>query len=280
MAEVLRYAAFTLDGEGGNPAGVVLDAAALDDAEMQRIAADVGYSETAFLCPRPDEPNVYDVRYFAPTQEVPFCGHATLASAVALAEREPAAEMVFHTPAGLVTINTAESRAGIVAELTSVAPRVVEPPDGLVDRCLQALHWSAEDLDPHYPPRLANAGAEHLVLVVRTHQRLLELDYDFDALAEIMSEHALVTLQLVWPKSRRKYYARNPFPPGGVVEDPATGAAAAAFGGYLRDLGLIGHTAAFTIRQGAEMGRPSLIEVSVLEGEPGVRVRGFASSLS
>lgn len=277
MAEVLRYAAFTLGGEGGNPAGVVLDATELDDAEMQRIAADVGYSETAFLRPRADEPNVYDVRYFAPTQEVPFCGHATLASAVALAEREPAAEMVFHTPAGLVTINTEESRAGLVAELTSVAPRVVEPPEGLVDRCLRALHWATEDLDPDYPPRLANAGAEHLVLVVRTHQRLRDLDYDFDALAAIMAEHGLVTLQLVWPKSKRKYFARNPFPPGGVVEDPATGGAAAAFGGYLRDLGLIGHTASFTIRQGAEMGRPSLIEVSVMEGEPGVRVRGLAS---
>lgn len=277
MTEVLRYAAFTLGGEGGNPAGVVLDATDLDEAEMQRIAAEVGYSETAFLRHRPDEPNVYDVRYFAPTQEVPFCGHATLASAVALAEREPAAEMVFHTAAGLVTINTEESHAGLVAELTSVAPRVVEPPEGLVDRCLGALHWSAEDLDPDYPPRLANAGAEHLVLVVRTHRRLIDLDYDFEALAELMAEHALVTLQLVWPKSKRKYYARNPFPPGGMVEDPATGGAAAAFGGYLRDLGLIGHTASFTIRQGAEMGRASLIEVSVMEGEPGVRVRGLAS---
>lgn len=279
MTEVLRYAAFTLDGEGGNPAGVVLDATDLDEAEMQRIAADVGYSETAFLRPRADEPNVYDVRYFAPTQEVPFCGHATIASAVALAEREPAAEVVFHTPAGLVTVNSEDSPAGPVAELTSVAPRVVEPPEGLVDRCLAALRWAPEDLDSDYPPRLANAGAEHLVLVVRTHRRLIDLDYDFDALAEIMAEHALVTLQLVWPKSKRKYYARNPFPPGGVVEDPATGGAAAAFGGYLRDLGLIGHTASFTIRQGAEMGRPSLIKVSVMEGEPGVRVRGLAAPI-
>jgi PhzF family phenazine biosynthesis protein len=279
MPEVLRYAAFTLGGEGGNPAGVVLDATELDDVEMQRIAADVGYSETAFLRARPDEPNVYDVRYFAPKQEVPFCGHATIASAVALAEREPAAEMVFHTPAGLVTINTEDSRAGVVAELTSVAPRVMEPPEGLVDRCLRALDWAAEDLHPDYPPRLANAGAEHLVLVVRSHQRLRELDYDFAALADIMAEHDLVTLQLVWPKSKRKYFARNPFPPGGVVEDPATGGAAAAFGGYLRDLGLIGHTASFVIRQGAEMGRPSLIEVSVMEGEPGVRVRGLASPI-
>jgi PhzF family phenazine biosynthesis protein len=279
MAKVLRYAAFTLGGEGGNPAGVVLDADDLDEAEMQRIAADVGYSETAFLRSRPDEPNVYDVRYFAPEREVPFCGHATIAAAVALAEREPAAEMIFHTPAGLVTINTEESSAGVVAELTSVAPRVTAPPDGLVQACLDALHWAADDLDPNYPPMLANAGAEHLILVVRTHERLLDLHYDFDALAAIMTEHGLVTLQLVWPKSRRRYFARNPFPSGGVIEDPATGAAAAAFGGYLRELGKIGLTASFTIRQGAEIGRPSEIHVSVIDGEPGVRLRGLASQI-
>jgi PhzF family phenazine biosynthesis protein len=279
MVEVLRYAAFTLDGQGGNPAGVVLDAQGLDEDEMQRMAAEVNHSETAFLIPRADEPNVYDVRYFAPQQEVPFCGHATIASAVALAERAPAAEMIFHTPAGLVTINTEETKEGIVAELTSISPRISEPPEGLVERCLQALRWSPEDLDPDYPPRLANAGSEHLVLVTRTRQRLAELDYDFDGLAAIMREHGIVTLQLIWPKSKRRYFARNPFAGSGVVEDPATGAAAAAFGGYLRELGKIGHTARFTIRQGAEMGRPSVIEVSVIEGEPGVRVRGFASPI-
>ena len=111
--EVLRYAAFTTsDGRGGNPAGVVLDAGGLDDAAMQRIAADLGYSETAFLFPRDHEPNVYDVRFFAPEQEVPFCGHATIASGVALVERHPAEELVFHTPAGLVTVNTGGPTAG------------------------------------------------------------------------------------------------------------------------------------------------------------------------
>ena len=117
------------------------------------------------------------------------------------------------------------------------------------------------------------------MLVTRTHQRLADLDYDFDALAAIMREQGIITLQLIWPKSRRRYFSRNPVAGSGVVEDPATGAAAAAFGGYLRELGKIGHTARFTIRQGAEIGRPSLIEVSVIEGEPGVRVRGFASSI-
>ena len=277
--EVLRYAAFTRDGRGGNPAGIVLDARDLDAEQMQAIAAEVDYSESAFLIPRADEANVFDVRYFAPRGEVPFCGHATIAAAVAVVERNPADELIFHTPAGFVSINTRTTEGGVVAELTSVSPRVVEPPDGLVEQVLSALHWAAEDLDRHYPPRLANAGAEHLVLVTRTRKRLADLDYDFDALRAVMDEHGLVTIQLIWPESRRRYHSRNPFASGGVVEDPATGAAAAAFGAYLRELDKIGSRGRFTIFQGDEMGRPSTIEVSLIDGEPGIRVSGKATRI-
>jgi len=163
-----------------------------------------------------------------------------------------------------------------VAELTSVAPRVSEPEPDLVAGVLRALGWFPEDLDPHYPVRLANAGSEHLVLVAKTRQRLADLDYDFDVLAKLMRDHELITVQLVWPGSRKRYHSRNPFASSGVVEDPATGASAAAFGGYLRELGLIGVNASFTIIQGVEMGRPSEINVSVIGGEPGVRVSGTA----
>jgi PhzF family phenazine biosynthesis protein len=275
--EVLRYAAFTMDGRGGNPAGLVLDAGGLDAMQMQVLAANVGYSETAFLVERPDKPNVYDVRYFAPQQEIPFCGHATIAAAVALVERTPADELIFHTPAGFVSVATSVNEDGeLVAEMTSVAPRTAEPDPELVSAALQALRWSADDLDPEYPVLLANAGSEHLVLVTKTRKRLAELDYDFNALAKLMRNHALVTLQLIWPESKKRYHSRNPFAGSGVVEDPATGAAAAAFGGYLRELGKIGEAAAFTIIQGVDMGRPSKIEVSVIGGEPGVRVTGAA----
>src|SRR3954451_12296370 len=93
--QVLRYTAFTDTPAGGNPAGVVLDARDMSDAEMQGVAAEIGYSETAFLTRRGD--GEYDVRYFAPEAEVPFCGHATIASAVALAERAGAGTLLFHT---------------------------------------------------------------------------------------------------------------------------------------------------------------------------------------
>ena len=68
-------------------------------------------------------------------------------------------------------------------------------------RC-SALRWSADDLDPHYPVLLANAGSEHLVLVTKTRQRLADLDYDFDALAKLMRDHGLITVQLIWPESK------------------------------------------------------------------------------
>jgi PhzF family phenazine biosynthesis protein len=277
VTEVLRYAAFTVGGQGGNPAGVVLDARGLAGTDMQAIAADVGYSETAFLVARPDEPNVYDVRYFSPKREVPFCGHATVASAVALVELSPAAELIFHTPAGFVSITTFQKDGGdLVAELTSVAPRVSNPEPDLVSAVLRALRWLPEDLDPAYPVMLANAGSEHLVLVTRSRERLADLDYDFDALAKLMRHHELITVQLVWPESKKRYHSRNPFAGSGVVEDPATGAAAAAFGGYLRELGMIEETASFKIIQGVDMGRTSEIDVSVIGGEPGVRVSGTA----
>ena len=127
-----------------------------------------------------------------------------------------------------------------------------------------------------YPVLLANAGAEHLVLVTKTRQRLADLDYDFDDLATVMHRYGLVTVLLVWPESKNRYHARNPAAGLGVVEDPATGAAAAAFGGYLRELAMIGENAEFTISQGVDMGRPSEIAVSVIAGEPGVRVAGAA----
>ena len=279
MTEVLQYAAFTVDGRGGNPAGLVLDASGLNSDQMQEIAAQVGYSGTAFLTVRPQETNAYDVRYFAPLQEVPFCGHATIAAAVALSSRCSADEFVFHTPAGYVSVNTNQREKEIIAELTSVSPRSRDAPADLVAAALTVLRWEARDLHPAYPPALANAGAEHLILVTATHERLADLDYDVEAAATLMRTHGLVTLQLMWPESKHQYHSRNPFPSGGVVEDPATGAAAAAFGGYLRHLGKIGPTARFSISQGVELGRPSKLEVSVLRGEPGVRVSGAAAPI-
>jgi len=277
MADVLRYSAFTDSPGGGNPAGIVLDAAGLSAEEMLRVAAGVGYSETAFVVGGDVGERVLDVRYFSPEAEVAFCGHATIAAGVALAERHGAGEYVFRTAPGDVPVVTADDGAGEVrATLTSVPPSVRDVAEPLVDRALGSLRWSRDDLDPSLPIRIGFAGAHHLIVPCATRDRLARLDYDFDGLKALMLEQEWTTVDLVRRETPTVWHARNPFPVGGVVEDPATGAAAAAFGAYLRSVGAVTPPATVTVHQGDDMGRPSELVVDLAAGDPRVRVTGRA----
>ncbi|MFC7219915.1 PhzF family phenazine biosynthesis protein [Streptomyces polyrhachis] len=280
MTDVLRYTAFSTDPAGGNQAGVVLDAAALNDAEMLAIAAGLGYSESAFLSPAPDAaPRSYRIRFFSPLAEVDFCGHATVAAAVALGEHVGPGTYVFHANPGVVPVSVAEDGGAFKATLTSVEPQVKPVAADEVAEVLAALGWSAAELDPAFPPRIANAGVNQLVLAAATRERLADLDYDFERLRTVMEKLELTTVQLAWRESESVYHVRDPFPVGGVVEDAATGAAAAALGAYLRELGLAPEAALLTLHQGHDMGRPSLLEVELRAGDPRVRVSGTATAL-
>ncbi|MGW7286317.1 PhzF family phenazine biosynthesis protein [Streptomyces sp. NPDC054847] len=283
--EVLRYTAFSGDPEGGNPAGVVLDAAGLDDAGMLAIAAAVGYSESAFVTAPPEglggEPGrVFTIRYFSPKAEVPFCGHATVATAVALGERIGPGDLVFATRAGTVPVTVTEEDGALRATLTTVEPHSEEIADADVAEALAALDWPAADLDPALPPRIAFAGARHLVLGAATRARLADLAYDFDRLEALMRRLDLTTVQLVWRESETVFHVRDPFPVGGVVEDPATGAAAGAFGAYARELGLVPEASVLTLHQGADMGRPGLLTVELRAGDKRVRVSGAGTRIA
>jgi PhzF family phenazine biosynthesis protein len=278
--DVLRYAAFADTPEGGNPAGVVLDAAGLDAPAMQAIAAEVGYSETAFLTPSPAGGREFGVRYFAPSIEVPFCGHATIATGVALGERRGEGRFLLHTKSGDVAVDVfADDGGHLSATLTSVEPKLEDLDEPDLGALLSALRWPAEDLDPTLPPALAFAGAWHPVVAVRTRARLADLDYDFEALRTLMTQRSWTTIQLVWREAQTIFHVRNPFPVGGVVEDPATGAGAAALGHYLCATGQIEPPARITVHQGVELGRPSLLIVDVDDADPRIRVTGRAVAI-
>ncbi|MEZ0070042.1 PhzF family phenazine biosynthesis protein [Streptacidiphilus sp. MAP12-20] len=278
--EVLRYTAFSADPAGGNPAGIVLDARGLGDVEMLAVAAAVGYSESAFVTEQDPEQRRFRVRYFSPLAEVDFCGHATVATAVALAERLGEGPLLFETNVGEISLDTGKDASGAVrATLTSVPTHTRPATDAELDAALAALRWSRDELDAAFPPHVAFGGVEHLVLAAGTREHLAALDYDFDGLAEVMTRHGWTTVQLVWRESPELYHARDPFPIGGVVEDPATGAAAAAFGGYLRALGEIPASGSFTIRQGEDMGRPSTLTVSAMPDGERIRVSGTAVAI-
>ncbi|TYP86954.1 PhzF family phenazine biosynthesis protein [Blastococcus xanthinilyticus] len=276
--EILRYTAFSTDPAGGNPAGVVLDATSMTPDQMLATAAEVGFSETAFLVPREDG---FDVRYFSPRAEVSFCGHATVASAVAHAERHGAGQLRYLTAAGPVDVLTGRAADGSwQATLTSVPPRTAPLDDDDRRELLGALRWSEGDLDPALPPRVAFAGAWHPVLAAAAPDRLDTLDYDEAALGRLMELRNWTTVALVRREDPTTFRARNPFPPGGVFEDPATGAAAAALGGYLRELDAVTVPATVTVLQGAEMGRPSRLVVDIPpDPTAGIRVTGSAVAI-
>ena len=256
-----KLAAFAEVDGGGNPAGVWIGDDLPPDEEMQRIAAEVGFSETAFVAPAAGKERT--VRYFSPDVEVPFCGHATIATGAVLGRRDGSGVYALDTLAGEVTVNTFERDGDFVAALTTVEPEQRGIPDALLDDVLAALGWTHDELDDSIPPVAAFAGAWHIVIALKERATLAALDYDFEALKALLKGGGFITVQLVWRESDTVFHSRNPFPVGGVVEDPATGAAAAALCGYLRDAGLVVTPTEITIIQGEDMGRPSVLHVAV-----------------
>ncbi|MFC3299998.1 PhzF family phenazine biosynthesis protein [Arthrobacter agilis] len=276
--EILRYAAFTDTPAGGNPAGIVLDADHLDAAKMQAIAAEIGYAESAFVMDR--APGAARVRFFAPEAEIPFCGHATIATGVALAEREGPGRLLLSTPVGEIDVVTHVTEGHLRASLVTVEPYVTGLDGAVRAELLRRLRLTEDDLSVDLPVRLSFAGNLHPIVPVRTVTVLRGLDHDADGLRTLMADQGWgATVAVVHRREPLVFDARNPFPPGGVREDAATGSAAAALGAYLRDLGEIAPPVGFTVHQGSDVGRPSVISVHVpVSG--GVTVTGSAVQIS
>lgn len=278
--EILRYSAFAATSDGGNPAGVVLDAAGLDDERMLRVAAEVGYSETAFLTGRSDVGGVrrYRVRYFSPGAEVPFCGHATVATAVALAEREGVGTVVFDTAAGPVILESAADAAdAITVSFTSVEPQVREIDADVRDRLLSLLDLDVSDIDPRFPVKESFAGNWHPIVFIADRELFHQFRFRPSDVAALMRERGwLGTVTVLHAHGDTEFEARNLFPVGRITEDPATGSAAASTGAYLREHGYTDAT--IRIRQGAHVGRPSELLVTI-PSTGGIVVSGGAVAI-
>ncbi|MCH8106703.1 MAG: PhzF family phenazine biosynthesis protein [Proteobacteria bacterium] len=274
---IQKIAAFAYNNSGGNPAGVVLCDELPAAEAMLKVASEIGYSETAFLQQVPDG---WRVRYFAPEREVPFCGHATIASGAALGKHSGEGEY-------RLILNEAEISIGVehsgddIFSVTLLSPETWSEPaeQDLVDQTLNAFQLAITDLNPKFPIRVAFAGAQHLILVLNDRGTLANMNYEFDRMKSIMLEQDWITISLLYQESDKLFHSRNAFAYGGVIEDPATGAAAAALAGYLRDIQWGGGNS-FEILQGFDMGVPSrlLVEFSDTKGE-GVSVRGATRNI-
>lgn len=275
--ELLHLAAFPDGDTGGNPAGVLIAGALPDPATMQRIAAAVGYSETAFAAP---EGPAWRVRYFSPLAEVPFCGHATIALGAALADLHGDGLFELVLNQARITVEGWRDGGHMHAALQSPPTRSGPADAALLADALALFGLETGDLDPRLPPTRMHAGADHLLLALRSREQLARMDYALEAGRRLMQAHGLTTIALVFAEGPQRFHARNAFAVGGVFEDPATGAAAAALGGALRDLGWP-HGGGIEILQGVDMGRPSRLQVEIGDA-PGesIRVSGAARRIA
>jgi trans-2,3-dihydro-3-hydroxyanthranilate isomerase len=279
---------------GGNPLAVFPAADGLSDAQMQAVARELNLSETVFVFPPDDPAHTRRVRIFTPARELPFAGHPTVGTAVLLASlgaAEPPAggtgesRMVLEEGVGPVPVTVA-FREGqpVSAQLTAAQPPEHRPaPAGRAE--LAALLSLAEDevLDAPLSPAASSAGVPFLFVPVRDRAALGRARLDPARWEALLSgawarSVFVFTADAELPGSHLR--GRMFAPEMGIPEDPATGSAAAALGGYLaaqeRPADGTFHR---VVEQGFEMGRPSLlhVEVDVAGGEVrAVRVGGAA----
>jgi PhzF family phenazine biosynthesis protein len=274
----IKISAFSDGDRGGNPAGVVLTKVMPSAVDMQKAAADVGFSETVFAEMQHDKNN-WRVRYFSPESEVPFCGHATIALGAALAEKYGDDNYQLSLNEAEISVQGLRQGEQYVAALQSPPTHYKALDQTKIDETLALFDYQRNQLTDAIAPARIHAGADHFVMALNSPGDLASMSYDLDKGRAFMHAHGLVTIMFVVIETGDLFHVRNAFASGGVQEDPATGAAAAAFAGYLRDTGWSNNNK-ITIIQGEDMGSRSIITAEY-DAELGssIRVSGATRKL-
>ncbi|WP_457094874.1 PhzF family phenazine biosynthesis protein [Microvirga sp. P5_D2] len=265
---------FTSQRFAGNPLAVVLDAKGLDDAAMQIIAKEFNLSETVFVFPSADAHQRADIRIFTPVRELPFAGHPTVGTAVLLALLDRNGQ------AGAVAFGLKE-KVGIVPCIVEVKDatngearfRLPRLPTSWGEgkestQCAWALGLDPTDIGfaRHIPSR-HSAGVAYDLVPVSSLEALAKSKPQGEAFDKIFgdSDHPAAYVYARIPDAETLRFRARMFGPGmGIVEDPATGSAAAALAGALMQCEPLGdgeHN--IIIEQGVEMGRPSEIALQM-----------------
>ncbi|WP_368183620.1 PhzF family phenazine biosynthesis protein [Aestuariibius sp. HNIBRBA575] len=258
MTQYRVYDVFTDQPFGGNQLAVIPDATGLPEPQLQHIAREFNFSETTFVYPPTDNAHTAKVRIFTPTMEVPFAGHPTIGTAVALADLGYGGAQILELGVGPIRAQVDGNSASFV---TDVPLSILANPD--VDLVARALGIASDKI------------------VVTTHapvQAGLGLDFVFVELQNSQALAAIRTSTETFTEGKRKFPAGLDFaifaycrentairarmfaPLDNIPEDPATGSASAALAALLRQKLLLTQT--LDIQQGIEMGRPSIIKAT------------------
>jgi PhzF family phenazine biosynthesis protein len=254
--DILRYTAFPKTKQGGNKAGVVPDAKGLDESSMQAIAAEVGYSETAFVLPSDDAD--FHVRFFTPTAEVDLCGHATIATFNAMRDLKMIAPGMYtqETRAGILRLDVRDDVV-FMEQNRPVFYETLDPVD------LQGCFAEPDVIDPSYPIQVVSTGMKEIFVPIRSVDVLEHLTPDFDAIRALSEAHGTIGMHVFALADDCDAYGRNFAPVVGIDEESATGTSNGALACYLNRYGTSKTT--YVLRQGYAMGQPSEIVVTLAQ---------------
>ena len=265
---------FTTNRFGGNQLAVFPDATGLDPALYQTIAREFNFSETTFVLPASDPTHTRKVKIFTPGGELQFAGHPTVGTAVVLAHigdvKTTGAETKIVLEEGVgpvpVSIRDMTSDAGF-AQLSVAKLPEKEPTAPSREDMARCLGLSVGEMHPSLPPEAWSCGTQFLFVPVKDRKALGKARPVMDAWDAVLGGYVTNKVFFFCDEPEQKgsqYRARMYAPEIGVPEDPATGSAVAAFGGYIgsRDRRADG-TLSWRIEQGFEMGRPSLLDLEV-----------------
>jgi len=255
MTPYVVYDVFTDRAFGGNQLAVFPDATGLDPNQLQAIAREFNFSETTFVYPPKDPAHTALVRIFTPTMEVPFAGHPTIGTALALHALGDKDQMVLELGVGPIPCNIND---GFASFTTSAAlERLAQPPIDLVARAL-SLSTTQIKVTTHAPTQ-ASLGLAFVVTELDTVTSLSNCMTDIAAFREGAKAYpsGIDFAQFVYVRDGDTLHARMFAPLDNIPEDPATGSASATLAALLHET--LGTSQDLTITQGVDMGRPSRI---------------------
>lgn len=280
--KVYTVNSFAKSINGGNPAGVVLNADGLSDVEMKKIAGVVGFSETAFVM----KSNLADfmVRFFTPNEEVDFCGHATIA--------------VFHTISSKGYIKSGrysqETKAGILdvqvmEDLSIMMNQNIPSYHEIIEKqeIADSLNITVGEMLENLPVQIVSTALRDILVPIKSLDILNSINPDFKKVENISSKYNTVGYHIFTLESLNESNAhcRNFAPLYGIPEESATGTSNGALACYLYKYGKLkhDHITNISIEQGYSMERPSEIKIALTTKEKEiteVRVGGIALNLS
>lgn len=298
-----QYKFYTLDVFtdrifGGNPLAVFPDGRGLNTEQMQTVAREFNLSETVFVLPPDKAEHTRRLRIFTPETELPFAGHPTVGTSHLLATigdislDGPETRIVFEEGVGLVpvTIHAVDGKLTHTQLLAAQMPETGAAPPCVADLA-EVLSLQPDDIPSDPAPNAVSCGVGFLFVMVKDLDALARAQVRLESWERLLSDYWAPHLYIFTPADSfgdggpdLTYRVRMFAPAMGIVEDPATGAAATAFAGYLAPLqNLKNGTACWSVDQGFEMGRPSRLEIEadISGGEiTSIRVSGRSVMVS